>query len=336
MSNNKKKEEDSQSRNYQITLNNPEKNGFTKGEFKETIMKFNPTYYCISEEIGLKEKTPHFHAYIRSSSPIRFSTIIKRFNHKAHVEKALGSASDNRNYILKTGKWEETDKKETLIDFEEWGEIPINLKEKRLSDKLKLLQDIKDGKSNMEIIESNPDLSFRLREIDTIRANYLSEKYSKEFRNVQTFFIYGSTASYKTSYVYKRFDSKDIFRIYNYNNLNSLWDGYSGQKIILFDEFTGQIPIELMLILTDKFPILNLSARYNNKIAMYEYVFFCSNTDFEKIYSYERVMRTSTWMAWDRRIQNVWEFQKNSDGTPKAIIHKGNETEENIYEIQSK
>lgn len=190
--------------------------------------------------------------------------------------------------------------------------------------------------SNMEIVENNPKYLFKMRDMDTIRTNYLSEKYSTEYRDVKTFFIYGSTATYKTSYVYKRFSAKDIFRIHNYQNLSSLWDGYRGERCVLFDEYKGQIPIEQMLILLDKFPILNLPARYNNKIAMYDYVFFCSNTSYEKIYSYEHGYETATWMAWDRRIQNVWEFQKNTDGTPKVIIHKGNEKEDNIYELQTR
>lgn len=331
----KKKEIDTQERDYFFDINNPESHNISWESAIETIKKFKPYYFCISHEIGLKEKTPHFHIYFRCKSPVRFSTWRKRFP-TAHKEDIKGTPIQCRNYVLKINKYANDPKADTSIKTYEEGEIPISVKEKHKNQKEELLEKIKSGMTNMEIIEENPEFLFKIRDMDTIRTNYLSEKYSKEFRNVKTFFIFGPTGTYKTSYVYKRFEAKDIFRIHNYQNLNSLWDGYMGQRVILLDEFTGQIPIELILILTDKFPILNLNARYNNKIAMYEYVFFCSNTNYFDIYKSEKAWRTSTYKAWDRRIQNVWEFQKNIDGTPKVIIHKGNAKEEDIYELQNK
>lgn len=318
---------DKQARAFNLTLNNPSKHGFNRDNFRKCIMKFKPVYFCISEEIGLKEKTPHYHCYFKCNSPVRFSTIKKRIK-SVHIEKALGSAIDNRNYLSKSGKWADTDKSETLIDFEEWGDIPLTVLEKRKSEKAQLLQAIKDGKSNLEIIEENENLMFHLKDIENIRNEYLREKYSTEFRDVDTTFIFGATGTYKTSYVYSKYDAKDIFRIYNYQNLNSLWDGYTNQSCILFDEYKGQIPIELILILTDKFPILNLSARYNNKIAMYKHIYFCSNANFKDIYIHEREFHPKTYQSWLRRIHNIYEFQKEEDGSPKIIIHKETKKEE--------
>lgn len=209
------------------------------------------------------------------------------------------------------------------------GEIPISVKEKHKNEKEKLLEDIKAGKSNIEIIEENPTFAFRIREIDTIRNNYQMEKNSKSFRSIRTYFLFGETATGKTSFVYNNFSTKDIFRIYNYHNLNSLWDGYNGEKVVLMDEFKGQIPIELMLILTDKFPITGgLSRRYNNAIPNFEYLFVATNSKYEDMYSYEKVMRTSTWMAFDRRWQNIWEFKKSTEKGYEIIKHRETKYEE--------
>lgn len=82
-------EKDIQSRSFQITLNNPEQHNVSFENFKEIIKSFKPNYFCISKEIGIKEKTPHYHAYfIRNNSAIRFSTI-KRKCKAFHIEKAL-------------------------------------------------------------------------------------------------------------------------------------------------------------------------------------------------------------------------------------------------------
>jgi len=111
-----------------------------------------------------------------SDSPIRFSTIKKRFP-IAHAEKALGSAKDNRDYILKTGKWAETDKAETSIpgSFVEWGQLP-EARQEKAPQIFQLLEQIKEGKSTAEIVEGNPAFAFRARDIDILRQTLLAER----------------------------------------------------------------------------------------------------------------------------------------------------------------
>lgn len=72
-----------------------------------------PDYFCLADEIA-KTGTFHTHIFIYSHSPIRFSTIKNRFP-IAHIEKAMGGAKDNRDYILKSGKWENDEKSETSV-----------------------------------------------------------------------------------------------------------------------------------------------------------------------------------------------------------------------------
>ena len=58
--------------------------------------------------------------------PVRFSTLQKLFDGVAHLEAARGTSQQNRSYVAKEGKWQDSDKSETKIEgsFEEWGEIP--------------------------------------------------------------------------------------------------------------------------------------------------------------------------------------------------------------------
>lgn len=55
----------------------------------------------------------------------------------------------------------------------------------------KLIQDLRAGKSVMEIIEDNPKLAFRIREIETLRQAILEEKYSAENRALEATYLYG-------------------------------------------------------------------------------------------------------------------------------------------------
>lgn len=105
--------------------------------------------------------TLHTHIFLYSKSPIRFSTIKNRFP-TAHIEKAFGSAKDNRDYITKSGKWTESEKAETSVkgSFFEFGELPNENEEKSLK-MFQLLQSVKDGLSTTEIIDNSPSLPLR-------------------------------------------------------------------------------------------------------------------------------------------------------------------------------
>ena len=48
--------------------------------------------------------TKHMHIFIYSKSPIRLSTLKNRFP-VAHIDKANGSVTENRDYLRKEGKW---------------------------------------------------------------------------------------------------------------------------------------------------------------------------------------------------------------------------------------
>ena len=327
--------DNSQSRKWQLTINNPQEHDITYELLKETLKKFVLDYYCMCKEIGNETKTEHIHIFIYSKSPIRFTTIKNRFP-TAHIEKAYGTIQDNIDYVRKTGKFENTDKAETSIEgsFEEYGTIPSELQEK---DPFigQLLEDIKDGKSNIEIIENNPQWALKIRDIDLIRETYLADKYMKENRDLVVTYIYGKTGVGKTRDIYKRHGAKNICRITNYTSSRGVnFDAYkSTMNTLVFEEFHSQIPIGDMLNYLDIYPLM-LPARYNDKVACYTYVYITSNVPLEE--QYYGVHFTSQykeiWYAFLRRIHNIIEYK--SDGT--IIEHKMTKKLEEIENEENK
>jgi len=312
--------DNSQSRKWQLTINNPQEHNITDELIKETLLKFVPDYYCMCKEIGNETKTLHIHIFIYSKSPIRFTTIKNRFP-TAHIEKAYGTIQDNIDYVRKTGKFENTDKAETSIEgsFEEYGTIPSELQEK---DPIigQLLEDIKDGKSNIEIIENNPQWALKIRDIDLIRETYLADKYMKENRDIICTYVWGKTGVGKTRDIYKRHGAKNICRITNYKSSRGLsFDAYrSTMDTICFEEFHSQVPISDMLNYLDIYPLM-LPARYNDKVACYKNVYITSNVPLEEQYVDLQTLRYNEVLnAFKRRIHNIIEYK--SDGT--IIEHK--------------
>ena len=97
-------EKDTRHRKYQLTINNPGE-AWTHEKIRESLEKLSLSYYCMADEIGLQEQTPHTHIYFVSNlSAVRFSTV-KRLFHSAHIEPAQGTSEENRAYIQKLGKW---------------------------------------------------------------------------------------------------------------------------------------------------------------------------------------------------------------------------------------
>lgn len=310
-------ENNTQSRKWALVINNPLEAGLDHAAIREILYRFSPAYFCMADEIATTG-TYHTHIFLFSPSPMRFSTVKNRFS-TAHIEKAYGSAKANRAYILKEGHWADTDKAETSVSgtFEEWGDLPAE-KEEEAPEMFKLIQDLRAGKSVMEIIEDNPKLAFRIREIETLRQAILEEKYSAENRALEVTDLYGASGTGKTRGIFEKHDRKSICRITDYGGRNGVrFDAYHCQDVLVLEEFHSQIPISAMLNYLDIYP-LTLPARYTDRIACYTKVYITSNIPLEEQYRDIQRYQMETWRAFLRRVQNVIEYLR--DGS--TVQHK--------------
>jgi len=307
----------SQSRKWALVINNPKECGFTHDVICESLMKFFPNYFCMADEIA-KTGTFHTHIFIYSHSPIRFNTLKNRFP-IAHIEKAYGSSKDNRDYILKCGKWEKDEKAETSIEgsFYEYGEIPKERDENNPKMSM-LIENIRDGKQTTEIIDSSPEFAFRIRDIDILRQTLNAERFLSENRDLSVTYIFGSTGTGKTRSIFQKHDARDICRITNYRVGKGInFDAYNGQDVLVFEEFNSQIPIEDMLNYLDIYP-LNLPARYNDRTACYTKVYITSNISIYEQYKDAQIYRPETWRAFLRRIDKIYEYHKDGNITERG------------------
>jgi len=151
-------------------------------------------------------------------------------------------------------------------------------------------------------------MAFRIRDIDALRQTLLSEKYASENRNIEVCYIFGASGAGKTRGIYEKHKGRDVCRITNYRATNGVtFDGYSGQDVLVFEEFSSQIPIEEMLNYLDVYP-LSLPARYNDKVACYTKVYITSNISLNEQYKNIQTLRSETWRAFLRRIHKVIEY----------------------------
>lgn len=222
---NNKAVKDTQARAWNFTLNNPLDYGMTHDEIKKILNAIpSKVYWCLCDEIG-EQGTPHTHIYLKTQNPLKFTTLKNKFT-TAHIEKANGTAQENRNYILKEGKWQDTEKKETNLPetFEEWGELPKNQQGERTDIEL-LYNLVKEGYSNAEILEQCTDVAIKFYDkLNRIRYDYYSDKYKSIRRlNLRVHYITGETGMGKSRDILDEFGDENVYRITDYQHP---FDGY--------------------------------------------------------------------------------------------------------------
>lgn len=295
-------------RKWNITINNPLDYGFNHQKIKDCIDSLKSVkYWAMCDEMG---STLHTHIIIYRTSPLLFQTLKKLFP-PAHIEKMMGTVVENREYLMKDGKWKGTDKEETKLvnTFEEFGTVPEERQGQR-NDLTALYDMIKEGKSNYEILEDNPNYMMQLEKVERCREILRYEQFKNIVREMHVEYWFGDPGSGKTSGVYKLYGGYD--KVYRVTDNRNPWDGYKGQDVILFDDFRAcDFDINILLKWLDIYP-LELPCRYNNKQACFTHIYFTSNNSFDQLYRTVQTEDASTWNAFCRRFNVIKEFRNGS------------------------
>jgi hypothetical protein len=298
---------DTQSRKWQLTINNPEKHGYTHEFIREILSSFKAVaYWCMADEMG-EEKTPHTHIFVAFSSGVRFSSIKKKFP-KTHIEMARGTSQQNRDYIFKEGKWEKDKKKDGHIENsrEEYGEMPLERQGAR-NDLNDLYDQLSSGMTIEEIIEDSPQHMLKINQLEKVQQMLREKKFRKTYRELEVTYVHGDTGRGKTRDILEKYDY-EVYRIISYENP---FDGYKGEDVIVFDEFRNSLKIGDMLKYLEGYPKIYLPARYGDKLACYTKVYIVSNWDFHKQYPEVQKNDAKSWDAFERRIHKIIEYTAN-------------------------
>ena len=277
------------SRKWQITINNPLDHNMSHTEIK-TILNKLPSliYWCMADEIGLKENTPHTHLYICAKNGIRFTTLKKKFP-MAHIENAIDTSAHNRDYILKEGKWKDTVKNETSIEgtFEESGTLPNNELTFASNQQFygTLYQLISDGLTDGEIISYNPNYIPHLKQFQLIRNAINEGSCSYQCRDIEIHYIYGANRWNKIEEIRKQYGLENVYAISDYERP---FDDYASQEVIILEEFQSSLPFLTLNHYLQKYPI-KVGNYQNKKTACYTKVYIVSNIPVQKQFENEQI-----------------------------------------------
>lgn len=275
-----------------FTVNNPTIN---KEDLLE-ILKIHSHYVIIGDEIG-EQGTPHFQGYIDLLKKQRMSTILALFKPlKPHLESRSANSTPYQaaNYCKKDAK------------YVEFGISPKATEKKTTSTSLKrMCAALFEGQPIEEAMQIDP--ATYVRNYRGLQDYQLKTIKVPIMREMETHLYIGVTGSGKTHScltTYPECFKKPIGK--------SLWfDGYTNQKVVLIDEFTGQFPLSDMLQIMDKYPT-QVERKGSHTTLQHNLLLLTTNVHPSNYYENWKGRKEQE-LAFYRRITKVFHFKARND-----------------------
>lgn len=292
----KKQTQSKSSRNFLLTLNEPDE---TYEKIKNYLFGLKSMNYFIST----LEKAPttghkHIHIYIQCETPIRLS--IKKLL-GAHIDKCYGSPQQNVDYIHKV---KEPEKRGVIID--EWGELKQS-GGYRISDVKKMT---KEERNDLNINYFNIVEKMNANEANELTIDDL------ECKKVKVWYIsgesgYGKTAIAKT-YIKRYMLEHDIPKWNKVKREGEFWHGTSdGAKIALYDDFRDSHMKPSEFINFVDYNVHDMNIKGGTFKNTYELILITSTQDLMSIYyDYCQKNQDEPQKQWLRRIKEIKLYEE--------------------------
>lgn len=201
--------------------------------------------------------------------------------------------------------------------FAEWGDMPQAPKSGTLSSPNNLVGAIRDGLTDYDLINLDPAVWKHLTAIRQMRGVLKGEEFLKKRWDVKVVYIEGASGTGKNRDVLLA-ENYEVFSIDDYDHV---WDNYSQEDAVFFDEFRSQVALSEMLRWLDGNPV-RLKARYANAVACYTRVYIASNWKLEGQYEVKQAAHARDWQAFLRCISEQRKY--NLDGTIDIFVNQNN------------
>lgn len=176
----------------------------------------------------------HWQGYVYFTNPRMFSSVRKLLA-PHHVEIARGSVQQNEEYCKKDG---------VHVEF------GVKPQQGERRDLVALKDYIMGGGTVEEILLDDPMAYHQYgRTLLALEDTYGNRQVRLEM--TRGIWIHGPTGVGK-SHTAEVLAGDDT--IYHWSPDNGWWDGYTGQNVVIMNDFRGQIPYNEMLMMVDKWP----------------------------------------------------------------------------------
>jgi hypothetical protein len=293
---------------------------WTDERVSAVIGTFGIRYVVFQIEIAPTTGREHVQAYIELTKSVRPSFLKGKIGTRNfHVEARRGTREQARGYCMKEetrvrGPWE----------FGEWS---IGGQGAR-NDLVVLKRDL-DGDAPMLVIASN-HFGLFLKYRKSIEA-YMNLRVEPRSWRTELHILWGTSGSGKSwDAAHAAREGESIYRLRRpVQQGGSLWwDGYTGQEVLIVDEFSGWIPFGVLLTLADEYP---LSVEVKGGVTQFlaRRIYVTSNLHPKRWYSVVS-SDESQWSALDRRVTSCTHYQGRY---PQRVIQTAHAVTEDIGSV---
>ena len=253
-------------------------------------------YCCGQLEIGNAESTKHIQSFAVFKNPKSFDRVRVLFP-TAHIDVVNGTNTQCRDYCTKS----ET-KVEEPFEFGTFAEMRARTDVKNFFDLLD------SGATDMEIRELYPQLYLKeFKKMNELRLIRKKEIYSKQCRDVEVTYIFGSSGVGKSTYVNELVANDSVFRVDSFDK--AAFTDYAGEDTLVIDEFKGQINLQFMNRLLDCFP-LKVRGLCSLLPACFTKIYIISNFAYKDLYKPEQIENAGQYAGFVRRLNNIIKVEK--------------------------
>ena len=237
-----------------------------------------------------KEGIVHYHQYLYFKNPVAFSTVKKNYP-SAHIEHEY---KDYVHYIK-----ENKNGRKTIIY--EQGKVPC---------KIRTIEDAK--KATQEEIDMAPVQNYKMIKMIQNDARYEEARHNKFIKDIDFQWHFGPTGTGKS---YDVFLTHECVEEDGSNKVSDWGDA----KNIVFEEFTGKMPYDMLKKMTDKYHnYYKVRVLYGWRLVDFESVRVCSPEPPWNVYkgqiqkqdSINQLMRRLNWVVYEHKKQDGKYFKR--------------------------
>jgi len=251
------------------------------------------TFMIVGKETGELGETPHLQCYCETVKKVTIVGLRAKLGDVSKILIAKGSAQDNIVYCSKEG--------DVAVN------VGTTMKQGKRTDLAELKQKIDDGVTWDDLWEDDFTLMLQYRRGVEEYAN-LRRRRTRDVPEVKIW--WGKTGTGKTRGAYDLAHELYGDDIYSWSG-TKWFDGYRGQKVVLFDEFDGgekqEIPYDYWKRLTDRYKVqVQTKGGFANFCP--EVIILTSNVN--PMYWWCNEQKPYDWKEqFDRRVTEIKEFK---------------------------
>lgn len=258
-------------------------------------------YVVWQKEQGGNTRRLHYQGYIQFLSPVRMSQVKTVLDcNWAHVEKQRGTDAQASDYGMK-----EDTRVEGPWSFGELAKQGQRLDLQKVIDMCKSQQPLSSiaSESPLEWIKFN-------RGIQSLSSFY---RKSTIRLGLEVIVLIGSTGTGKSRWCWRNYPQ--LYSVNFRDKQPTWWDGYDGEKAVLFDDFAGEISITELLKYLDIYPLKG-PVKGSFVPLNYTVVMMTSNVPWEEWYRWITQPQKD---ALRRRLTTIYTVNSGADLPPDRI-----------------